>query len=218
MARGTDPGPTVLAAATPAAADLARALRAASVVEAPEAPVDAGWGWRWDEVLAGWRERIHALPPPDRLVVCTWAPSHPAAAVTDLAPEAWRTRVEWPTALWFTTLVAAADRVVDGGAAVAVAERPATLDAPGHGAEVAVGDGVANLVRSLAAAHGPRGVRVNAVATALHTAPAHPLGAPPRLDGFPGTVADVAGAVRILLSDDASAVTAATLAADRGRR
>ena len=218
MARGTDAGPTVLAAASPAATDLARALGVEAVVEAPGPPADTGWAWRWDEVLAGWRERIHALPTPDHLVVCTWAPSHPIAAVTDLTPEAWRTRVEWPTALWFTTLVAATERMADGGAVVAVAERPATLDAPGHGAAVAIGDGVANLVRSLAAAHGPRRVRVNVVATALHTAPAHPLGAPPRLDGFPGTVADIAGAVRLLLSDDASAVTGATLAADCGRR
>ncbi len=218
VVRAPDAGPTVLAVVTPDATDLAHALGAELVVDAPGAPADAGWGWQWDDVLADWRARIAALPPTEGLVVCTWAPVGPATPVTDMTPEDWRTRVEWPTALWFTTLVAATERVADGGAVVAVAERPATIDAPGHGAAVAVGDGVANLVRSLATAHGARGVRVGGVATALHTAPASPLGAPPPLASFPGTVADVAGAVRLLLSPDASGLTGATLAADGGRR
>jgi NAD(P)-dependent dehydrogenase (short-subunit alcohol dehydrogenase family) len=75
-----------------------------------------------------------------------------------------------------------------------------------------------NLVRSLAAIEGARGVRVNAVMTEVHTAPATPLGAAPALATFPGRIeVEVAGAVRLLLSTDAAGITGTALAADCGR-
>lgn len=182
---------------------------------APDLPLEGGWG----DLLATWRASIDAGPPTDRVVVCAWTDPGPPVPMAELPPAAWRARVEWPTALWFTTLVAAAHRCADGGALVVVVERPATLDAPGHAPTVAVGDGVVNLVRSLAAVEGARGVRVNAVTTELHTAPDPLLGAAPPLATFPGRVeVEVAGAVRLLLSPDAAGITGTALAADCGRR
>jgi NAD(P)-dependent dehydrogenase (short-subunit alcohol dehydrogenase family) len=170
------------------------------------------------EELAAWRAEIEAQADDDAVVVCTWTDPGPAVPLADLDPDAWRARVEWPTALWFTTLVAAAGRCRDGGAIVVVVERPATLDAPGHAAEVAVGDGLLNLVRSLALIEGARGIRVNAVTTRLHTVPPVLLGAAPALATFPGRVdVEVAGAVRLLLSPDAAGITGEAIAADGGR-
>ena len=216
---GGDGGLVVVAAPGADAEALLGALGADDVRRPPEAPTDAGWGWSWEPVLDAWRDELAATPRPGRAVVCTWPAAPTVGAVVDLTPEQWRAGVEWPTALWFTTAVALAEHCADGASLVVVVERPATLDAVGHGASVAVGDGLANLVRSLAAAHGDRGVRVNAVATELRTAPDALMGAPPRLASFPGTVeGEVAGAVRMLLSPDASGVTATTVAADCGRR
>ncbi len=168
--------------------------------------------------LDTWRASIEALPDADRVVVCTWSDPGPPVPLVDLDPAAGHDAVEWPTALWFTTLVAATGRCRDGGSVVVVVERPATLDAPGRAATVAVGAGLVNLVRSLAAVEGARSVRVNAVTTEVHTAPATLLGAAPALATFPGRVeVEVAGAVRLLLSADAAGITGAALAPDGGR-
>jgi NAD(P)-dependent dehydrogenase (short-subunit alcohol dehydrogenase family) len=188
--------------------ELAAALRATTSLAAPSSP----------DGLDAWRTAIAAVPEDDAIIVCTWTDPGPATPLVDLDPGAWRQRVEWPTALWFTTLVAAAGRCRDGGALVAVVERPATLDAPGHAPVVAVADGIVNLVRSLALIEGARGVRVNAVTTRLHTVPPVLLGAAPALATFPGRVeVEVAGAVRLLLSPDAAGITGEAIAADGGR-
>jgi NAD(P)-dependent dehydrogenase (short-subunit alcohol dehydrogenase family) len=209
---------TFIGPASPSAGALARALGAATSYRCPAPPEDNGWGWVWDDVLDDWRRAIEETVPADALVVCAWPSVTAAAALTELEPAAWRDQVEWPTALWFTTLVAAAGRCADRGSLVVVVERPVTIDAPGHAALVAVSDGLINLVRSLAAIEGARGVRVNAVATEVHTASEVRPGAPPALDRFPGSIEDdVAGAVRLLLSPDASGVTGAVLPANCGR-
>ena len=211
-------GVTFIGMGTSSAGALAGALGADVVQQCPAPPDDRGWGWDWDGVLGDWQRSLEATTPTREMVVCTWPAVMASLPLAELEPEAWRAQVEWPTALWFTTLVAAAGRCTDGGSLVVVVERPVTLDAPGHAALVAVSDGLVNLVRSLAAIEGARGVRVNAVATEVHTAPAAPTGAPPTLAGFPGRVADeVAGAVRLLLSPDAGGVTGTVLAADCGR-
>lgn len=197
-------------------AQLAESLPARRVLQTPAAPPDAGWGATGHDRLPAWRAEVEALPEAEAkaVVVCTWDESSSATPLVELDAPAWRAQVEWPTALWFATLVAAARRCGDGGSVVAVVERPATLDAPGQGPVVAVGDSVLNLVRSLAATEGARRVRVNAVTTALHTAPHPLLGAIPPLASFPGRVEiEVAGAVRLLLSPDAAGITGTVVAA-----
>lgn len=207
----------LLGTGSPSTGALAAALDA-TVLRAPDRPADRGWGPTGHAELEAWRAEVAAAPADGRVVVCTWADPGPATPLAELDPEAWRALVEWPTALWFTTLVAAARRCPDGGAVVAVVERPATLDAPARATTVAVADGVRNLVRSLAAVEGARGVRVNAVTTALHTAPDVLVGAAPPLPTFPGRVeVEVAGAVRLLLSPDAAGITGTSLPADGGR-
>lgn len=211
-------GPPALFVGTPASGRLADALGVRHVLRPPAPPADPGRAPESHALLETWRSEIDAGPQAAGVVVCTWADPPTPAPLATLDPEAWGAQVEWPTSLWFTTVVAAAGRCRDGGALVVVVERPATLDAPGRATTVAVGDGLVNLVRSLAAIEGARGVRVNAVTTAVHTAPDLLLGAAPPLATFPGRAeVEVAGAVRLLLSPDAVGVTGTALAADCGR-
>lgn len=197
---------------------LAQALGADRLVTCPTPKPTNAWTWDWASVLADWRSGIESLPPATQVVVCTWHVASAAVPLVDLSGEQWREAVEWPTALWFTSLVAAAGRCSDGGSVVAVVDRPATLDAVGHGPAVAVAGGVLNLVRSLAAHEGGRGVRVNAVVTAQHTGTHGLPGAAPPLATFPGRVdVEVAGAVRLLLSNDAVGMTGLALSATCGR-
>ena len=142
------------------AARLARSVGAPDPITCPGAPAAESWTWDWSGALEAWTGEVGAVPEADRIVVCTWADPVPDTALVDLDPVEWRRQVEWPTALWFTTLVAAAGRCRDGGSVVAVVDRPATLDAIGQSAAVTVAEGVVNVVRSLAAREGGRGVRV----------------------------------------------------------
>lgn len=214
---------TFIASSSPSTDLLAESLGARPVGGVPPPPdpgEDRGWGWDGDgfEALEAWRHDLDDLPPSDRLVVCTWTEPTEPAALADLDPMAWRAQVEWPTALWFTTVVAGAQRCRDGGSVVVVVERPATLDAVGRAPTVALADGLVNLVQSLAASEGGRGVRINAVTSRLHTRPGRLLGPPPPLATFPGRVeVEVVGAVRLLLSADAAGITGAVLAAGCGR-
>jgi len=208
-----------LGSGTPDADQLARSLSAGTTATGPATPPAASWGWDWADALAAWSAASESLPLADHVVVCTWDDEHPNVALVDLDPRQWRQRVEWPTALWFSTLVAAAGRCRDGGAVVAVVDRPATLDAVGRGGAVVVAEGVINLVRSLAAREGGRGVRVNAVTSSRHTGPHGLSGAPPPLATFPGRIdVEGAGAVRMLLSDDSVGITGAVVPASSGRQ
>lgn len=214
------PAPTFLGSSTADARLLAEHLGAATTLAAPVGTPTTGWAWDGPpfEGLDAWRATVEDLPSTPAVVVCCWFDPVEPMPLTEVSPEAWRALVEWPTALWFTTLVAAAERCADGGSLVVVLDRPATLDAPGWAPMVAVADGLANLVRSLAAVHGPRAVRVNAVATTLHTVAEPLLGPPPPLATFPGRVGvEVAGAVRLLLSADSVGVTGTVLHAGSGR-
>jgi len=204
--------------ATPAASTLARSVGATWTATAPAFPPTADWAWTWRPPLDRWRAEVVAGPPADGVVVCTWPPAVTTAPMVDLGPEEWRERVEWPLALWFTALVAAAERCAEGGSIVAVVEQPSAVDAAGQAAVVAVADGMVALVRSLAASEGPRRVRVNAVTTELFTVPEVLTGAPPPLASFPGRVdVEVAGAVRMLLSPDSVGVTGTVVRAAGGR-
>ncbi len=187
--------------ASPDAARLARALDPGSTLTCPEPPAAEGWSWDWANELRAWRAEVEGLPPAGRVVVCTWPNGVPVVPLVDLAPVQWRQHVEWPTALWFSTLVAAAGRCAEGGSLVAVVDRPLAVDAIGHSVAITVADGVTNVVRSLAAGEGERGVRVNAVVASR-----------------PGPVeVEVAGAVRMLLSDDAVGLTGTAVSAMGGR-
>ena len=160
------------------------------------------------------------MPISGRVVVCTWLAPAPSAPLIDLEPRQWRRQVEWPTALWFATLVAAAGRCRDGGVGGRrswTGRPPSTRSATA--AAVVVAEGVTNVVRSLAAREGERGVRVNAVVTSRDTVPHELLGSPPPLATFPGRIdVEVAGAVRALLSADAAGITGTAVAATCGRR
>jgi NAD(P)-dependent dehydrogenase (short-subunit alcohol dehydrogenase family) len=169
--------------------------------------------------LEAWRARECAGARCERIAVALLAESAAhRGAVVSLDPAAWPARTDEAIARWAFALGVAAARCVDGGAIVALIERPAPLDCAGYAAESAVADAACALVRSLARSEGPRGVRVNAVATSARVAPAHPVAPPPALESFPGALdREVAGAVRLLLSGDASGITGQVLAADCGR-
>lgn len=202
----------------PAASTLAGSIAGATFVPTPAFPPTPSWAWTWREPLERWRAGVAAGPRADDVVICTWPATVTATPMVDLEPGEWRERVEWPLALWFGALAAAAERCADGGSIVSVVEQPSALDAAGHAAVVAVADGLIALVRSLAAREGARQVRVNAVTTELFTAPEVLTGAPPPLASFPGRVdVEVAGAVRMLLSPDSSGVTGSVVRAAGGR-
>jgi enoyl-[acyl-carrier-protein] reductase (NADH) len=200
--------------------DAARALAAAldaEVLRLPAYEPGDGWDWSWSAVLEGWRAGAARGEIADHVVVCTWAPA-PVRTLLDTSRETWLAEAEWWIALGYVALDVALARCRDGGSVVVVVERPAALDAAGHATTVAVADGRLALSRSLALAHGGRGVRVNAVTTEVSTAPAVLLGSPPPLAAFPGTVErEVAGAVRLLLSPDAVGITGTVVRADCGR-
>ncbi len=176
------------------------------------------WGASSIEALDAFRAGLAASEPLDAVVLCTWPASCLTEPAEGIASDAWTRHVEWPIACWAATLIGAVGRCADGGSVVVVAELPAALDVTGHLAHVVVGEAVTALARSLALAEGRRGVRVNVVSTQLHSAPARPMGSPPPLAGFPGRAhIEVAGAVRLLLDDDAAGVTGTVVRADSGR-
>ncbi len=168
--------------------------------------------------LEALRARASAGERHAELVVAVWPRAQAPLAVRDTPLAEWLARTEVPIAAWSFGLAVAVARCADGGAIVALVERPGPLDCAGFAAESAVGDAVLALVRSLARSEGPRGVRVNAVTTPGRLAPARPVAPPPALASYPGRpTREVAGAVRALLSADACGVTGSVLAADCGR-
>lgn len=134
--------------------------------------------------------------------------------------EQWRVGFESPLKLWFTALQLASDVCRDGGSIVVVVDGAPSLDIEGQGPAVALADGLATAARSLALSEGERGVRVNCVSTPVITERGRPgpfSGFAPPI-GYPGEMGgDLVGAVRMLLSDDARAITGSTIRADYGR-
>lgn len=165
-----------------------------------------------------WRSDVLAESPRDRIVVAQWRAESPPADLLGVDAHAWVERFETPYLLWNFALGAAGRRCADGGAIVAVCQAPAALDAPGRTPELAIADGVLALVRSVAAAEGPRGVRANLVTTPIGLTGPDPIAPAPPLAGFPGGIdSHVAGAVRSFLSPDAAGLTGRVLSADGGR-
>lgn len=201
--------PVLLGADIPAVRSLGDALGA----ELAALPEDGS-----DEALEAWRSAVAAGPAVSRLVVVPWPETQVAAGVDDLDPTSWESRAERPLAAWVAALGAAVARCAGGGTVVAVVERPSPLDCAGWAPESAVADAVEALVRSLGRSEGPRAVRVNAVTTPHRFVTGDVVQPPPPLTTFPGTVErEVAGAVRLLLADDADGLTGTVVHADQGR-
>ncbi len=170
------------------------------------------------EALDGWRDAEKVGPPVDEVVVAVWLREQTQQDLAATGYDAWVERCEVPLARWWAAMGVAARRCADGGAVVAVVERPPPLDVGDWAPAAAVADAAENLARSLARAEGGRGVRVNAVTTPvrLHRPPL--VDPQPSLATYPGRVdREVVGAVRMLLGDDAAGVTGTVVHADGGR-
>jgi NAD(P)-dependent dehydrogenase (short-subunit alcohol dehydrogenase family) len=170
------------------------------------------------EEFENWRTQAAAGEPRAQVIVAPWLVDARQSELMSLEPTEWRQRFELPYLLWNFALGAASRRVTDGGAIVGVVQAPAALDAAGWTPELAISDGAFALIRSLAAAEGPRGVRSNLVTTPIGLIKGDLVAPPPPLAGFPGTIeTHVAGAVRTFLSTDAMGLTGRVLSADGGR-
>jgi NAD(P)-dependent dehydrogenase (short-subunit alcohol dehydrogenase family) len=170
-----------------------------------------------DAALEAWRERIGRGAPCPRIVVAIWNEALRPEELLQLTPESWLLRAETPLLDWSLALGAASARCADGGAIVAVADAPGALDAAGWVPESGLAEAVHALVRSLAQSEGARGVRVNSVATPARIHGAAKLREAP-LPTYPGRLElEVAGAVRLLLSPQATGLTGCSLSADCGR-
>ncbi len=197
---------------------LAAALRAEVLALPKPAEPMPGAPWAWSDELESWRADHSTGPPYGRIVVAAWPGSFRATAAVELDAAGWEGRTEQPLARWVVALGCAVSRCAQGGSVVAVVDGPTSLESPGWAPETAVAEAVSALCRSLALSEGARGVRVNTVSTPARLPlgePVHPL---PPLPTFPGHLErEVAGAVRLLLSDDACGVTGTTVHADAGR-
>lgn len=182
---------------TPAVRPIAEGLGAV-LDELPAVVLDPAW--TASPVIETWREAQRSVAPVDSLVVAVWPETVAPSSVVTLDLEEWSARLETSFALWFCALDVACDRCAEGGQVVAVTERPEAKDSAGWSLESAVADAVEVMVRSLALVHRSRRVRIHVVSTSA------------RLRGRTGTlVADVVGAVAMLLEADAPGVTTAVI-------
>lgn len=215
--------------AIPELTGLARQLRAETAT-VPECPVLAetsgavgagdGYAAAWDatQALQDWRSTVCAGDRHRRVVVAVWSSAHTNSPLTDMSASEFARRTEWPYAAWFAALGAAVSRCADGGAIVALVERPSPLDCAGWAPESGIADAVEALVRSLARSEGPRGIRVNGVTTPARLAPERVVAPLPPLPSYPGRVdVEVARAVEMMLGDGVCGVTGTVVHVDCGR-
>ena len=196
---------------------LAGALRA-QLQEVPPLLASGTAPWAWIGRLGQWEDDFQTGQKSPRVVICTWDEPRPPAPLTAMSGDEWHIRVELPLARWFAAVRGGIARCAPGGAVVVVAERPAAIDSANRADLEALGEGLSALVRSSAFIAGDQGIRVNLVTSAIASVPDVLHGLAPPLDAFPGTAErEIAGAVRLLLSDDAVGITGMTVTADCGR-
>lgn len=170
------------------------------------------------ETFEDWRSLTAAGEKRARILIAPWNDSPERGDLMTLDSAGWRARFEMPYLRWNFALGAAAKRVADGGSVVALVQNAAAIDTPGWTPEFAVADGALSLVRSIAASEGPRGVRANLVSTPIGLVSEEVILPRPPLDLFPGELEEeVAGCIRLLLSQDAKGLTGRLLSADGGR-
>jgi len=192
--------PLLLAPDRPTCARLALAL-GASVERLPEGR-DLAEVERW-RALAAVSDRASAGA--SQVVVSLGLEPLPARALGTLDEAAWDERFEHPWVLYNVAIGSAVRRVADGGAIVVVVQAAAVPDAAGFAPERALADGVVALVRSIAERESARGVRANVVTS--------PIG----LDDAPRREAEVAGAIRLFLSEEAAGLSGRVAPVDGGR-
>ena len=170
------------------------------------------------EAFEDWRAKTAGGEKRARILIAPWNEHPQRGELMTLDSAGWRARFELPYLLWNFALGAAARRVADGGAVVGLIQNAAAIDAPGWTPEFAVADGALSLVRSIAASEGTRNVRANLVSTPIGLVTRDVILPRPPLDLFPGELEEeVAGCVRLLLSQDAKGLTGRLLSADGGR-
>jgi NAD(P)-dependent dehydrogenase (short-subunit alcohol dehydrogenase family) len=207
---GRDFGPT---------RQLRAALGADRLLAVPEVE-DAGGTRRdgWPTTLERWEQQSEDLGDFSSVVIACWDEIDAPSPFVEVDGTAWSSQLEQRLTTWAVATKVGIARCADGGAVVVVVERPAAFDAVGRSMLVGVAEGVLGLMRCVAVSEGPRAVRVNAVTTELWTAPEELLGPTPALASFPGRVdVEVAGAIRLLLSEDAAGVTGSVVSSDGGR-
>lgn len=187
------------------APDRASCARLANALGAVVEPLPEGGD---DDAIERWRRAAGSTVPeprPERIVVSLGLEPRPAVEVGALDTKAWDERFERPWVLYNVALGAASRRVADGGALVAVVQAAAVPDSGGFAPERALADGVVALVRSIAGRESARGVRANVVTS--------PIG----LGDAARSEAEVAAAVRLMLSPDAAGLSGRIAPVDGGR-
>ena len=81
--------------------------------------------WSWSGPLEAWRASVESGPQVARVVVAPWADAPEQAPLVEIDLDAWLARSEVALARWVAALGAAKVRCADGGAIVAVVDRPA---------------------------------------------------------------------------------------------
>ncbi len=179
---------------------------------------DGSVNWQWADALEVWRNLANDGPKADQIVVALFPKVSDPASLDTIDLVGWVERCEVAFARWIAALGVAQRRCADGGSITAIVDRVAPLDSAGRSAETSVSDAVEALVRSLARSEGGRGVRVNLVTTPARLTKLPVVDPQPPLTSFPGQVADqVISTCRMLLSDDAVALTSTVIHADGGR-
>lgn len=203
--------------ATPASLVLRATLQPHAHTEAPAAPrAAAPWTWSWRRELVDWRDRaVTELDGAATVVVCLVDPPSRTRLLA-VEPHTWEREAEWRLARAFASLQVAQAVVADGGAVVAIVQRPDPLDGVGAGIQVMTAEFVASLIRSLAASGAGSGVRANLVVAPVEDATAS-TPRPVLAGGDEAQVHWLAGAVLHLLSPGASGVTGQTVPVDGGR-
>jgi NAD(P)-dependent dehydrogenase (short-subunit alcohol dehydrogenase family) len=191
-------------------------LLGADLIRLPTLPLDPDWSWA--PALEEWREAAAASPQVDHVVVAAWGGVNREPSFADLDEARWLVDGEQRLAIWAAAFGAAVRRCADGGAVVAVIDRPHVLDSASHTMLLMVADGVENLVRSMARAEGSRGVRINALTSSSRLTPLSDMLAPAPLPGHPGTIRQhVAPLVSQLLLPDTAGLSGRVIDVDFGR-